>query len=110
MTTLPREAPLEFLLEVAGHTVATFASAAEFLTSEVHHLACVILDHHMPQMTGLDLAAQLRADGIGIPILLITGSLSPDIAARAASLGIEQVLEKPASEELLFDFINVALS
>lgn len=101
---------LGFLLEVAGHAVTTFASAAEFLASEMHHLACVILDHHMPHMTGLTLAERLRDDGIGLPILLITGSLSPDIAARAASLGIERVLEKPVNENDLFDFIDAAMS
>lgn len=106
---------LRFLLEVAGHAVTTFASAAEFLASEMHHLACVILDHHMPHMTGLNLAAKLRAEGIGLPILLIiilliTGSLSPDIAARVASLGIERILEKLVNEQDLFDFIDAAMS
>src|SRR6476620_10157361 len=74
---------LRFLLEVAGHTVETFASAAEFLATNFEHLACLILDHHMPAMTGLELTERLRADGIGIPILLITGSPSPEIVARA---------------------------
>ena len=46
----------------------------------------------MPEMTGLELAARLRADGSGIPILLITGSPSPAIAARAAEVGITKVL------------------
>jgi FixJ family two-component response regulator len=101
---------IAFLLEVAGHTVATFASAAAFLAADVHHLACLILDHHMPQMTGLDLAAKLRADGISIPILLITGSLSSDIIAHAAALGIERVLEKPPGEDDLLEFINTAMS
>jgi two-component system response regulator FixJ len=101
---------LRFLLEVAGHTVAAFASAAEFLKSEMHDLACLILDHHMPHMTGLDLTERLRDAGIGIPILLITGSPSPAIVARAASLGITQVSEKPPSEQDLFDFIDAAMS
>jgi two-component system, LuxR family, response regulator FixJ len=100
---------LRFLLEVAGHTVATFASAAEFLKSEMHDLACLILDHHMPHMTGLDLTERLRDAGIGIPILLITGSPSPAIVARAASLGITQVSEKPPNEQDLFDFIDAAM-
>jgi CheY-like chemotaxis protein len=54
--------------------------------------ACLILDHHIPNMTGLELARRLRADGAVVPILLITGSPSPTIAAE---LGIE-VLDKPA--------------
>ena len=96
---------LRFLLEVIGYTVEIFASAAEFLQANVRHFACLILDHHMPNMTGLELARRLRADGAVIPILLITGSPSPTIAASAAELGIE-VLDKPPGEEALIHFIN----
>ena len=101
---------LRFLLEIIGHPVETFASAAEFLKADIQHLACLILDHHMPEMTGLELAERLRADGSGIPILLITGSPSPAIVARAAELGINRVLEKPPTEEDLLDFINATRS
>ena len=99
---------LRFLLEVIGHPVETFASAAEFLKAEINRLACLILDHHMPEMTGLELAEQLRTDGAGIPILLITAAPSPAIVARAAEVGINWVLEKPATEEDLLDFIDRA--
>ena len=98
---------LRFLLEVIGYPVEIFASAAEFLRANVRHYACLILDHHMPNMTGLELARRLRADGSVIPILLITGSPSPTIAASAAELGIE-VLENPPGEETLIHFINAA--
>lgn len=97
---------LRFLLEVVGCTVEAFASAAEFLQANVQDFACLILDHHMPNMTGLQLAERLRADGSDIPILLVTGSPSPAIVARAAELGIERILEKPPGEEDLIDFIN----
>jgi FixJ family two-component response regulator len=38
---------LRFLLEIIGHPVETFASAAEFLKAGQQHLACLILDHHI---------------------------------------------------------------
>src|SRR6478672_12846257 len=79
---------LRFLLEVVGHPVKTFASAAEFLSTERHDLACLILDHHMPEMTGLQLAEKLHAEGSNIPILLVTGLPSPAIVAQAAQLDI----------------------
>ncbi len=99
---------LQFLLEVAGHCVVAFGSAAEFLRSELQHLACLILDHHMPQMTGLELAEKLRTDGVHIPVLLITGSPSPAIVARAAELGVRRVLEKPPSDQDLLEFVESA--
>ena len=97
---------LQFLLEVVGYRVVTFASAAEFLEADMGGLACLILDHHMPNMTGLELLDRLRADGVGMPVLLITGSPSPDIVARAAELGVDRVLEKPPDEHELLDFIG----
>ena len=95
-----------FLLEVAGCPVEIFASAAEFLQVNTQHFGCMILDHHMPNMTGLELVERLRADGAAIPILLLTGSPSPAIVARAVELDIYRVLEKPPSDEDLINFIN----
>ena len=101
---------LRFLVEVVGYSVETFASGAEFLKADRQHLVCLILDHHMPEMTGLELAKRLRANGSGIPILLLTGWLEPAIVAHAAEAGINRVLEKPLIEEDLLDFINATRS
>ena len=101
---------LRFLLEVIGYVVETFTSAAEFLKANVQDFACLILDHHMPNMTGLELVEKLRADGAVIPILLITGSPSPAIVARATELDIYRVLDKPPSDDDLIDFINAKRS
>jgi two-component system response regulator FixJ len=100
---------LRFLLEVIGHTAQTFDSAADLLAAGLGQIDCLILDYRMPQMTGLQLATKLRADGSRIPILLITGSMSPAIVARTAQLGI-QVLEKPPSEEDVLAFIKGSFS
>jgi two-component system response regulator FixJ len=94
---------LRFLLEVIGHSVETFDSAADFLSADMQNLTCLILDHHMPNMTGLELAEILRVDGATIRILLITGVTSAAIFARAGELGIK-VLEKPLGDEELLDF------
>jgi FixJ family two-component response regulator len=97
---------LRFLLDVMGHPVETFASAAEFLNTAMQGLACLIVDNQMPNMTGLELVETLRAHGMGIPVLLMTGSLSPAVVARAAELGIDRVIEKPPCDEALMVFIN----
>ncbi|HEX2942349.1 MAG TPA: response regulator [Rhodopila sp.] len=97
---------LKLLLELAGHSVATFDSAPAFLEARPAPLGCLIVDQNMPWMTGLELASRLRAEGYRIPILLVTGSPTPGIAARAAELCIEQVLEKPPPEDDLLHFID----
>ncbi len=95
-----------FVLELSGYEVATYPSAIDFLENNGAQAHCLILDQHMPTMTGLELAARLRADGIDIPIMLVTAAPSPAIAARAAELGIEKVFEKPPSEDDLLHFIT----
>jgi two-component system, LuxR family, response regulator FixJ len=97
---------LKFLLEVIGYAVATYASPKAFLADSGSPPACLIVDQHMPEMTGLELAQTLRDGGDGIPILLITGSPSPAIVTRAAQLGIVKVLEKPPEEHDLLDFVS----
>ncbi len=97
---------LKFLLELSGHVVETYISAQAFLEKGAGTAACLILDQHMPHMTGLELAARLRAAGETIPVLLITGSSSPAIVARAAEIGIDRVLEKPPDEDDLLGFVE----
>jgi two-component system, LuxR family, response regulator FixJ len=99
---------LKFLLEVVGYQVSTYASAFAFLGNGADP-ACLIIDQHMPGMTGLELAQKLRDDHDAIPILLITGSPSPAIVARAAQLGIVKVLEKPPEEGDLLNFVGAYL-
>jgi FixJ family two-component response regulator len=96
---------LRFFLETLDHPVVTFASGREFLAHDVSDFACLISDYYKPEMTGLQLAEQLRASGNRLPILLVTGSPSPSIVARAAELGIERVLEKPPEEDDILGFI-----
>jgi two-component system response regulator FixJ len=97
---------IQFLLEVAGHPVEVFASAAEFLRAEVGRFACLLLDQQMPHMTGLDLAARLRAGGAAIPIALMTGSATPAIRACAAGLEVDSILEKPLIAEGILAFVR----
>jgi FixJ family two-component response regulator len=97
---------LKSFFEAAGYQVGIYVSAMAFLEDRTLRPACLVLDQHMPQMTGLELAAKLRAQGTVIPILLISGALSPAIRARAALIGIEKVLDKPAAEEDLLSFID----
>jgi two-component system response regulator FixJ len=97
---------LRFLLEVSGHRVATYRSAADFLAGDNRAAACMIVDQHMPQMTGLELIARLNAESMRRHIMLITGSLTPAISERAVALGVTRVLEKPPGDNELLDFVN----
>jgi two-component system response regulator FixJ len=97
---------LRFLLEIAGHAVATYASAAQFLLeAPIDELTCLVVDQHMPDQTGLQLVSRLRAQGVTLPVALITGSPSADLIRLARDLDVAKVMEKPLDDDLLLDFI-----
>jgi two-component system response regulator FixJ len=98
---------LRFLLDVAGHDVVDYPSAAAFLEGcDLTEVLGLILDQHMPRMSGLDLVIRIRSAGQTFPILMITGFPSAELAAQAAALGVARVLEKPPPEEQLMAFVE----
>ncbi len=102
---------LRFLLETAGYDVAAYDSAQAYLDHLVDPTAaCLVLDHHMPQVTGVELLTQLHQRGADLPTALITGSLSPDLVRRARALGVARVLEKPLADDALLRFVQCATS
>jgi two-component system, LuxR family, response regulator FixJ len=100
---------LRFLLETAGFDVDTFASACQFLAAACDRRPlCLLVDQHMPQLTGLDLLQRLRETGYAVPAALMTGSPSTGLMRRAMELGVLEILEKPLPDDVLFRFVHKA--
>lgn len=101
---------LKLLLETFGFDVRSYNSGADFLADWRHRTAgCLIIDQHMPGMTGLDVVARLQREGIRRPTILISGRLDTKTTERAAGLGVIRVVEKPFEAEGLVDLIRTAL-
>lgn len=101
---------LQRALSKRGFEVETFGSAPEFLeTYDPASHGCLILDHGMPGMTGLELQARLNESNIQIPIIFITGHGGVPESVRAIKAGAIDFLEKPFRQEVLVERINVAL-
>lgn len=101
---------LQSLIRSLGLGAQVFASAADFLASrDVPRVACLVLDVNMPGMSGLALHRRLVASGQAIPTILITGN--PDDTTRAEALheGAICYLHKPFADDVLLDWVNVAL-
>jgi two-component system response regulator FixJ len=65
---------LQFLLSAADFSVRTYGSAKVFLDAiPAAEAGCVITDVRMPEITGLELLRRLRTQGIGWPVIVITG-------------------------------------
>jgi len=60
---------LAFLLALTGNQVVDYSSADEFLQrGDLNCVSGLTLDHHMAHVTGLELAARLRAGGGSWPV------------------------------------------
>jgi FixJ family two-component response regulator len=98
------------LLRASGHEVEAFASGAEFLESS-HTRApdCLVLDVHMPSVSGLDVQAALLDRGIHIPIIFITAFDDNAMRERALQQGAVAYLRKPLTEQTLLAAIATAV-
>src|SRR3984885_11496649 len=104
-----REALKSLMRSVRFHADA-FASAEEFLASErFDDTACLILDVHLPGMSGFELQNQLNIDQRDIPIIFITAHVDEASRQRALKGGAVDFLGKPVRRETLFKAIQSAI-
>jgi DNA-binding NtrC family response regulator len=92
LVRLGEEALAEIGYEPVGFTSA--AAALEVFRASPGRFDLVFSDESMPGITGTELAAQIRAIRPEMPVLLMSGFVTPALAAKAQALGIE-VLPKP---------------
>src|SRR5262245_8401700 len=100
------------LLSSAGFETETFASGAEFvqsITGDEHTPGCVVLDLHMPGLSGFDVQEQLSEQHPEVPVVIITGHDTAEARRRALSLGARAYFSKPVDGEALLVAIEEAL-
>jgi FixJ family two-component response regulator len=99
---------LRRLVQVAGFTAETFASAEDFLASaSLVRTACLVLDIHLNGgMSGFALQARLAADRVVIPIIFITAHDDVLTRERIERSGAAACLFKPFNDELLLDAVR----
>jgi FixJ family two-component response regulator len=98
------------LLRASGHEVEAFASGEEFLkSSRTGAPDCLVLDVHMPSVSGLDVQAALLERGIHVPIIFMTAYDDNALRLRALHLGAVAYLRKPLTEQTLLAAIVTAV-
>lgn len=85
-------------LEKDGYVVAgarMVDQAVDYLTT-LGHVDAIWLDHFMPGKTGLDFIKTLKANQAwqGIPVFLVTNTVSPDIINKYIKAGVKQYYVK----------------
>jgi FixJ family two-component response regulator len=106
----PIRKALQRLLRAAGLEADTFASGREFLLSlSQRRPDCVILDLHLPGLSGLEIQQQLSLEKPNVPCIIITGKDEPGLRERALAAGAAAYLRKPLDEKVLFEAISSAV-
>lgn len=102
---------LSMLIESAGYKAEAFASAREFLArSPFPPRVCLLLDVHMPEMSGLQLQDELARRGLKLPVIVMTGQADVPVAVRAMKAGALDFIEKPFPDEIMLESIRNALA
>lgn len=101
---------LKSLLEFFGYQVHVFSSAADFLQVQVHVAPAVIItDMRMPDITGVELQAELQGRGRRIPIIFISGESTTPQVIEAMKGGAIEFLLKPFGREHLLKAVAQGL-
>ncbi len=98
------------LLRVSGYEPSTYEGGGAFLASVgVPAPACLVVDFHMPDMTGLELHLNLVEAGIRIPTIVITAHDAVDVRQKCMAAGIAAYLPKPLERDAVVSAIVRAM-
>ena len=100
------------LLGSRGFRVDTYERGAELLTAleGSPRPDCLVLDLHMPEVSGFDVLEAMRTRQIPVPVIVITGHDEPGMEERSRMLGAIGYLKKPVDREDLLSAIAAATS
>jgi FixJ family two-component response regulator len=102
---------LRRLLSTHGLRVEVYESGNDFLAALPSHPAdCLVLDLHMPQVSGFDVLAAFKSQHLPTPVVVITGHDEPTTSDRVRRLGASAYLKKPVDESALLSAITSAIA
>jgi DNA-binding NtrC family response regulator len=98
------------MLSLEEYEVRTSQSVEEAVNViEEKRFDAYVLDHRLPDGSGLDVAERLRAKGSGAPIILISGYDLEGVASRAKALSVFDIIQKPFSRDTLCNALKKSI-
>jgi FixJ family two-component response regulator len=100
---------LSRLFRSANMDVEAFATGLEFLDSlSTHQPDCLVLDLHMPGLTGRDVLRRLARKSPRLPTVVITGKDEANTREAVLADGADAYLLKPLDDTVLLDAVTAA--
>ncbi len=101
---------LSRLLTASGYRTVTYDSGTAFMERDPGKDAgCILLDVHMPGLTGLQLQEHLVKTSCILPIVFLSGAGDIAMSVKAIKAGAEDFLSKPIAKEDLIEAIGRAM-
>ena len=101
---LGRQPDLEVVAEAGS-----LAEARREAANKAERIDLAIVDLLLPDGVGTELIRDLRADGSGVPVLVLTAARGPDLRAWVRSMGADEMISKDASVDEFLSAIRVLL-
>jgi FixJ family two-component response regulator len=97
------------LLRQHAYEPILFSSAQAFKNhTDFEKAVCVILDINLNDGSGIELRHRLKADGVSVPVIYITGNEDPAVRKAALASGCIAFLTKPFSAQSLIEPLKKA--
>jgi DNA-binding response OmpR family regulator len=98
-------------LAAAGYTVTVRAAFDELLAHSIDGFDLILMDVHMPELYGDDVAFTLRGErGVTTPIYLFSSVEESELAGLAADAGIDGYIPKSAGLDELVERVRQILT
>src|SRR5260370_38123078 len=92
------------LLRTNGYDTVLFSSAKAFKNQvDFEDACCVVLDINLEDGSGIELRQGLKADGVSVPVIYVTGNDDPTVRKAALDSGCIAFLTKPFSVQELME-------
>lgn len=90
--------------------VEAFSNAKSFLKAyRPNAPGCLVLDLYMPGMSGLELQEYLKATGVEMPVIFLSGRADVPKAVHAVKSGAIDFIEKPFDYKKIVDLVRECL-
>jgi DNA-binding response OmpR family regulator len=108
----PTRDAMALLLFNEGYLVSTATTCRDalgLLRNPLSRIDVVVLDVHLPDLSGVDLCKRIKGLYPALPVIVCSGEATPHEAGQLLALGVRRYFQKPVSMQELLAVVESAL-